>query len=57
MPGTRKLLIGGALILTGGLLMRYAWAIYTDVLATVFIITGAIIFIGGIIFFAMNFRE
>lgn len=44
-----KLLLAGIIILIGGILVRFAWII----LSTFFILLGAGLFLGGIIYFSM----
>ena len=57
MTRNTKLWIGGAFILAGAMLARFAWVIINHPFSVVVIITGAILFLGGIIYFAANFRE
>jgi len=57
MRRTSKLWIAGAFILAGAMLIRFAWAIIADPFSIVIIITGTVLFIGGIIYFVSNFRE
>ncbi|HEY1025145.1 MAG TPA: hypothetical protein VGE26_08280 [Sphingobacteriaceae bacterium] len=53
----RKLWIAGGLILSGGMLMRFAWATIEDPISVVLIIAGAILFLGGAFLFVLHFRE
>ena len=57
MKRNTKLWIGGAFILTGAMLVRFAWVTINHPFSIVIIITGAILFLGGVIYFAANFRE
>lgn len=52
MKKNKKLILAGAAILLGGMCMRIAWVIINRNLATVIVITGAILFLGGVIIFA-----
>ncbi|MBD1434805.1 hypothetical protein H8B06_18420 [Sphingobacterium sp. DN00404] len=47
----KKLIFAGMAILTGGICMRLAWIYIHDPLGPVIIITGAALFLGGVIFF------
>lgn len=51
----KKLLIAGLLILIGGTLMRFAWALINKNYSTALIIVGSILFLGGVISFANTF--
>lgn len=44
-----KLLLAGIIILIGGVFIRFAWII----LSTFFILLGAGLFLGGVIYFSM----
>ncbi|MGV3507725.1 MAG: hypothetical protein ACO1N7_00445 [Sphingobacteriaceae bacterium] len=52
-----KLWIGAAFILAGLMLMRFAWAIIEDSISPFIMVVAAVLFMGGIIYFAKNFRE
>lgn len=47
----KKLIFAGFAILIGGMCMRLAWIFIQDPLGPFIIITGAILFLGGVIFF------
>jgi len=51
----KKLLLAWILIIVGGMLMRFAWALINKNYSTVLIITGSVIFLGGVVFFANIF--
>jgi len=57
MRKNSKLWIAGTFILAGVMLIRFAEAIITDSFSMVVIIIGTVLFLGGIIYFAANFRE
>ena len=47
----KKLILAGFAILIGGMCMRLAWIFIHDPLGPVIIIAGAVLFLGGVIFF------
>ncbi|PRD55798.1 hypothetical protein [Sphingobacterium gobiense] len=47
----KKLILAGAAILIGGMCMRLAWIFLNDSIGPVIIITGAVLFLGGVISF------
>jgi hypothetical protein len=57
MRNKRKLRIGAAFVVAGLMLGRLAYAIINDPISTFIIIVAALLFLGGTIYFAMNFRE
>lgn len=57
MKRTGKLWIAGAVILAGLFLGRFAFAIINDPISAFLIIVAALLFLAGIIYFAINFRE
>jgi len=52
MRRNKKLLFGGISIITGGMLMRFAWAIINEQLSVFLILAGSVLFLGGVIYFA-----
>ncbi|TQM51064.1 hypothetical protein BDE36_2832 [Arcticibacter tournemirensis] len=57
MRRNRKLWAPGAVMLAGLMLDSFAFAIIQDSLSPAIMIIAAILFLGGIIWFAANFRE
>lgn len=54
---SRKLWTAAVLIILGGVLVRFAWATIKDPISIVLIIVGALLFLGGVFFFTLHFRE
>jgi len=52
MKRNKKLVLGGIFIFIGGISMRFAWIFIYEQLSVVLILTGAGLFIGGVIYFA-----
>jgi len=50
MKRNTKLLLAGVIILIGGMLMRFAWFIINQQLSTAIIITGSVLFLGGVVY-------
>lgn len=57
MKRSSKLWLAGALIVTGGLISRFAYSYITQTTGVVCIILGMALFLGGMILFTINFRE
>lgn len=55
--GKSKLLVAAAFIIAGLMLGRIAFAIIHDSFSPVMIIIAAVLFLGGVFYFAKNFRE
>lgn len=47
----KRLVFAGLAILVGGMCMRLAWVFLNDPLGPVIVITGAVLFLGGVIVF------
>jgi len=57
MRPTPKLFIAGAIIIAGLLIARFAFAVIHDVISVIIAVIGAVLVIGGLLYFGKNFRE
>lgn len=55
MTRRKKLLYSGIAVVLGLMLMRIAWVIISAIFATIIVLVGSVLFLGGVIIFALTF--